>query len=628
MTKFNGTKDVTTIYLKDTANPAFELQKLNLNTFNGVFMLDEESIVVNKPDKDGNIQLFYGKINATDDQLQQVTNFTRRAFGFKFFSSSNTLYYGMTVADPVKRDDGAVFTLYNTSSVRNSNGYIKPNDDVLHIFSAKYSFNGENMTISNSTDVLAKFDKPFNVRSFDINREETWISFTAPGYSLKQLETGEMNNDLFLVPTNMTQQPFKVSYTEGGKSEVSSISIAPNGKKVAWSYKDASNENLILDIYVYDVNTRQSRSYFTGFDHILGEFEVVNDDYFLFTTTENDTTKLFTCDIKTGKITARTGDDIDVSITTLFANDTKLIVRTSNLLTPPELSIIDLKSWEMKPLTNANTEFMSQFELHKVERTSFKGWNKDTVTGWIHKPAGFDPSKKYPAIVMPHGGPNSAMLNAWWSGNVWNPAIYAAAGYFVIVTNFHGSNDQGRKFMESIYGQWGGNAYEDVMQGLDEALKQNSQIDSKRVCAAGASYGGYMTNWLSGKSPERFACFITHAGVYDLASTYLTSPFGKTDDDKEFVGLDANVSGIPDFSKNSPSTLLSKWSKPALVSHGGKDFTVPTDQGLAAFTALQYKNITSKFLYFPTEGHVVGDYANVAVQINEYLDWLNTHTKV
>ena len=626
---YDGPKATKTPYLKDASDSNSPLQKLNFQSFKNVFMIDDESIVVVTPDKNGIDQLHYGKINATDDQFQQVTNFTRSAGDFKFVASTNTLYYTMATTDPMKRDDGAVFMLYNKRSTMISpGGYEKSENEVDHIFTAKYSISNGNMTLGNSTDIFEKVDKPFNVDGFQVTENGEWIGFTAPSGTLQQSGQDDFNNDLFLVPTNMTQQPFKISDTEQLKSTVSSFSFSPSGNKVLWNIREPSDTNLAVGFFSYDINSRAKKSYLDGSDYNAGYIAPISDNVFAFNAEQNDTTKIFTCDMTTDKVTVRSGDDFSVFLSSLIRNGTKYIVAKINLLTPPELAIMDTTTWETKPLTNVSTEFMSQFEMHKVERTSFKGWNNETVTGFIHKPAGFDPSKKYPAIVMPHGGPNSAMTNSWIVGNVWNPEIFAAAGYFVIITNFHGSTGHGKKFMESINGQWGGNAYEDVMQGLDEALKKYTQIDSKRVCAMGASYGGYMTNWLSGKSPERFACFITHAGLFDLDSMYLTGPFGKFDKDLEFTAPGSKDVGIPDLSKYSPAKYTNNWVKPTLVSHGGMDTNVPIDQGLAAFTALQYRNITSKFLYFPTESHVVADPPNVAVQIDAYLDWLNTYTKV
>ena len=592
-------------------------------------MLDEESIVVRKQDDNGINQLHYGKINATDDELQQVTHFIRNADNFRIVKSTKTLYFIMPTTDPVKRDDGATFMFYNLSRPRTGSGFVHPTNEVKHIFTAKYSFENGNMTLSNSTDVFEKVDKPFNVEAYSIDVNETWIAFTAPGNNMNFKSADEFNSELFVVPTNLTQQPVKISDTITGKTIVDIFDITPSGNHIMWAIIDKSNTNFITKLNSYDTNARKTTTYLKDFDHFISGFNSLNDEFFLFSAFDSQTSKVYSCDMATGKVTARTGDDVSAVLVQPMSDRSQMILKVSNITSPPVLSILDFKTWETNPLEKINAKFMSQFEMNTASRFSFPGWNNEVVTGWLSKPAGFDPSKKYPAVVMNHGGPNGdEWTNAWYENNAWTQALYPAHGYFVIAINHHGSAGHGKNFTESIYGQWGGNAYEDTIKGLDYALQQNPQIDPKRVCAMGASYGGYMTNWLSVKSPERFACFITHAGLFDLTMSYLTMGTQTVYNDYQFRQPGSDFHSVADFSKYSPSKYVKNWAKPMLISHGGKDVNVPTDQGLAAFTALQYSNITSKFLLFPTEAHIVADPPNIIVQINTYLDWLNNYTKV
>ena len=230
---YDGPKATKTPYLKDASDSNSPLQKLNFQSFKNVFMIDDESIVVVTPDKNGIDQLHYGKINATDDQFQQVTNFTRSAGDFKFVASTNTLYYTMATTDPVKRDDGAVFMLYNISLPRNAReGFVNPTNEIKHIFAANYSFNNGNMSLSNSTDLFEKVDKPFNIKGFSIDTNGTWIAFEAPGNKVDFLSLDEYIGDLFVVPANLTQQPFKISDTINGKTHISGSDITPSGNYI------------------------------------------------------------------------------------------------------------------------------------------------------------------------------------------------------------------------------------------------------------------------------------------------------------------------------------------------------------------------------------------------------------
>ena len=450
---YDGTKTSTTPYLKDASNAKSTLQKLNFQSIKKVFMLDEDSIVISNADKNGIDQLFYGKINATDDELQQVTNFTREASAFTFVPSTSTLYYIMATTDPVKRDDGAIFMLYDMVRPRTDNGFIKPNKEIKHIFAAKYSFNNGNMTLGNSTDIFERIDKPFNVKGYFTDLNGTWITFQAPGNNVNFTSPDEFHNDLFVFPTSLTQQPFKISNTIRGKTTVELVDITPSGNKVLWTVRDKSNDNLDIDIFSYDINTRKKKSYIKDLDLFTKGIYAVSDDFFVFTAFNNQTSKVYSCDMATGKVTARTGDDAYFIVEHYLKSRPKAIVSSSNITSPRKFSVLDLKTWKMTTsLETVDAEFMSQFEMHTATRFSFPGWNNEKVTGWLHKPAGFDPSKKYPAVIWVHGGPNGQENSNIWDEGPWSPVIYTSNGYFVIAVNFHGSPGHGKKFMESIYG--------------------------------------------------------------------------------------------------------------------------------------------------------------------------------
>ena len=165
--------------------------------------------------------------------------------------------------------------------------------------------------------------------------------------------------------------------------------------------------NLNVAYYSYDINSRKTTTYLKDFDHYTQDLFVYSDDYFLFAAYDNQTLKLYTCDMATGKVTAQTGNGVYVELVGNLHSVEKLIVKASNTTIPPALFSLDLKTWKMEHLETVNAEFMSQFEMHSSTRFSFPGWNNENVEGWLHRPVGFDPSKKYPAIVMIHGGPNA-----------------------------------------------------------------------------------------------------------------------------------------------------------------------------------------------------------------------------
>ncbi len=201
----------------------------------------------------------------------------------------------------------------------------------------------------------------------------------------------------------------------------------------------------------------------------------------------------------------------------------------------------------------------------------------------------------------------------------WNAALFAAPGYAVLMVNFHGSTGYGQAFTDSIRGDWGGKPYRDIMLGLQAALRRHRNLDPRRVCAAGASYGGYMIDWIGGHT-KRFKCLITHDGVYNLESMY-----GATEElwfpEWEYHGLPWGRSKQSQYRRWSPHNYVQNWKTPTLIVHGQHDFRVPVTQGMQLFTALKRLGVTARFLYFPDETHFVQKPLNRLLWWNQVHGW-------
>src|SRR5512132_2181730 len=231
------------------------------------------------------------------------------------------------------------------------------------------------------------------------------------------------------------------------------------------------------------------------------------------------------------------------------------------------------------------------------ERFTKSADGKD-LHAWLVTPPGFDPAKKYPAVVLIHGGPQGAWTDSW--STRWNPEVFAAYGYVVYAPNPRGSTGFGQEFVDQVSRDWGGRAYDDLMRQTDD-LESHPYVDRTRIGAAGGSYGGYMVAWILGHT-NRFKALVSHAGVYDLKSEY-----GVTEElwfpEWEFKG---NPWDNPElYERWSPHRYAKNFKTPTLVVQGELDFRVPVDQGLQLFTTLQRKGIPSKLIYFPDEGHWV-----------------------
>jgi len=302
------------------------------------------------------------------------------------------------------------------------------------------------------------------------------------------------------------------------------------------------------------------------------------------------------------------------------AGGRSLVVSQSSLTRPTELYTLGTGDGSLKPLTRVNDAFLGPFGLRGGESASYTGSAGKTVQAWIVTPADFDPAKKYPLLVLIHGGPQGSWTDSW--SYRWNPQVFANAGYVVFAPNPRGSIGWGQEFIDDINGDWGGRAYEDVMKGVDFA-QSLPYVDAARTAAAGASYGGYLVAWIAGHT-DRFKALVDHDGVFDLVSMY-----GSTEElwftDWEFKGPYWEHPEM--YERWSPSRFVSHFKTPTLVIHGELDYRVPLEQGLGMFTALQRRGVPSKLLVFPDENHWVLKPLNSIRWYQEVIEWLDRWVK-
>ncbi len=271
-----------------------------------------------------------------------------------------------------------------------------------------------------------------------------------------------------------------------------------------------------------------------------------------------------------------------------------------------------------RAVTHMNDALLSQIDMQPLESFTFKGANNEEVQGFMVKPPGFDPNKKYPLKFLIHGGPQGAWGNSW--SYRWNAELFAATGnYVVVMINFHGSTGYGQKFTDSISGDWGGKPYVDLMKGLDYAEKAYPFIDKNREAALGASYGGYMANWLLGHT-NRFKCIVSHDGMFNAESAH-----GMTEElwfpNWEFKGPPWKKRDV--YRKWSPHEYAANFKTPTLVVHGQNDYRLDVSQGFDLFTTLQLLKVPSKMLYFPDEGHWVLKPQNSQLWYKTVNDWVD-----
>ena len=426
---------------------------------------------------------------------------------------------------------------------------------------------------------------------------------------------------------------------------------SPDGRYIAYRAQQRPGyESDRFRLMLYDRKTGEKKNLTEDFDRWVGTFAWSPDSQRIYFVAEDGGTnpiyvlavdaggqmepkRLLACDEckgKMGRLVNGFNDDLFVS-----AEGRQLLFTAMSAGAPNQIFALDLKTdcasntdlsarrliCLVTPLTHLNDAIFSQVSMSPLESFWFTGAKGENVQGFLVRPPNFDASKKYPVKFLIHGGPQGAWGDDW--SYRWNPELFAANGYVVIMINFHGSTGYGQKFIDAISGDWGGAPYEDLMKGLDYAEKTYPFIDKDRQCALGASYGGYAINWILGHT-DRFKCLVSHDGMFNAESAW-----GTTEElwfnDWEFKGTPYSNRAL--YQKWSPHQYATNFKTPTLVIHGQRDYRLDVSEGLQLFTTLQMEGIPSKMLYFPDEGHWVLKPQNSQLWYKTVNDWVDQWTK-
>lgn len=397
---------------------------------------------------------------------------------------------------------------------------------------------------------------------------------------------------------------------------------SPDGKFIAYRQMarpgfEADRQTLML----YDREKGTITNLTENFDRSVEEvLWLPNSKEIIFTADNYGRRVIYLLDITTNKITTIYDKhwNTDLSIS---KNGKFLIFNQSSVTRPIDIFKFDLNSKEIIKLTDFNDELLSQIEMMPLEEFWSQGAGKVKVHSLMVKPPFFNPEKKYPMVFLVHGGPQGAWEDMWhWR---WNPTLYASRGYVVVMPNPRGSTGYGQKFTDEISGDWGGKVYIDLMNAYDYAIKNFSFIDKNKTVAAGASYGGYMMNWIATQT-NRFKAIVSHAGVFNTESMYGTT--------EELWFVEWEFKGTPWtnrklYQKFSPHMYVNKIKTPMLVTHGALDFRVPEGQAFELFTSLQRLGVPSRLVYFPDETHFVAKPQNFKLWMTEIFNWFDKWIK-
>jgi dipeptidyl aminopeptidase/acylaminoacyl peptidase len=374
---------------------------------------------------------------------------------------------------------------------------------------------------------------------------------------------------------------------------------SPDGKTLYYlAMKTPGFEADRFAIMALDTATGTRREVAPAWDRSPGSLSISADGRTLYATADdNGQHPLFAIDAASGKVTPLVGEG---TIGGYALGTDKLVLTRDDLRRPADVYVAHTDGSDLRQVTHFNAADLKNAKVGDFEFFNFKGWNNETVQGYVVKPVDYQPGQTYPVAFIIHGGPQGAMSNSW--SYRWNPQTYAGQGFAVVTVNFHGSTGYGQAFTDSISGDWGGKPLKDLQLGWKAALNKYSFLDGERACATGASYGGYMVYWIAGVWNQPWKCLIDHDGVFDTRAMYY---------DTEELWFEERENGgtqyehPENYEKFNPLNHVKDWRVPMLVIHSGVDFRIPITQGLGAFTALQRRGIPSEFLTFPDENHWV-----------------------
>lgn len=392
--------------------------------------------------------------------------------------------------------------------------------------------------------------------------------------------------------------------------------FSPDGSMLAWRAMERPGfEADRFHIVVTDLKSGQRRALTKDWDRSVDFMAFSTDGKTIYAATDHfGQHPLWSVDVKSGKPTLLTGPG---HVEGFSVGEREIVFSLASLKSPAELYAFTLRGGDLRELPRMNAQALADIGLGEPEQFTFAGANGETVYAHVVKPAGFDPKRRYPIAFIVHGGPQVSFANAW--SYRWNPQTYTGAGFAAVFVDFHGSPGYGQAFTDSISGDWGGKPLEDLQKGYAAALEKYPWLDSSRACALGASYGGFMVNWIAGNWSEPFKCLVNHDGIFDSrAMAYDTEELWF--DEWEHGGPQYEVP--ENYERFNPVNHVAKWTKPMLVIHGVQDFRVPDTQGIGTFTALQRRGIPSRMLVFPNENHWVLKPANSLQWHHEVERWL------
>ncbi|WBX92347.1 alpha/beta hydrolase family protein [Pseudoxanthomonas mexicana] len=480
---------------------------------------------------------------------------------------------------------------------------------------------GKAKPVSSATSLTDRLDGDAPSKPFGGADEYTWspdgASVVAAIRVAGKGEAWSTNFDLYQVAADGSSAP--VNLTASNPAWDTGPAFSADGKTLFYrAMKRPGFEADRFGLMAMDLATKQVREIAPSWDRSADGIVVSKDGATIYTTAQDvGQHPLFAVDVASGTAKPVVAEG---SISAFdIAGDTLAFTRNT-LKTGDQLFTTTLAGAPLRAITPSAQDMLKDVSFGDFEQFTFAGWNNETVHGYVVKPHDYVEGQKYPVAFLIHGGPQGSFGNGW--SYRWNPQTYAGQGYAVVMIDFHGSTGYGQAFTDAISQHWGDRPLEDLQKGWAAAQQKYAFLDGGKACALGASYGGYMINWIAGNWNEPWKCLVNHDGVFDTRSMgYVTEELWFTEWENGGTPFDKPEN----YEKFNPVNHVAKWRVPMLVVQGEKDYRVPVDQGLSTFTALQRKGIESKLLYFPDENHWVLKPQNSILWHDTVNAWLKQH---
>jgi dipeptidyl aminopeptidase/acylaminoacyl peptidase len=578
--------------------------------------------------KSGSMQLWKQAL-AGGDALQ-VSNYALDVGGYKISPDGKSVAFNLEVfndcadiACTKKRLDDveaskATGVLYDKLFIRHWDTWADGRKNQLFIagFAADGKLNGEPKKITNGIDGDVP-SKPFGDTSeYAFSPDSKTIVFNAR--IAGKTEAWSTNFDLYSV--SVDGMGVAKNLTADNLAWDTGPVFSHDGKTLYYrAMKRATFEADRFGVMAMDLATGAKREINPAWDRSADSLSLSADGKTLYTVTDDvGNHALFAIDTTTGAARKL------VSNGTLGGFDiigNTLVFTRSTLTSPAQLFSANAEGGKATQISNFNADKLKDIAMGAYEQFNFKGWNGETVYGYVVKPANFDKNKKYPVAFLIHGGPQGSFGNNFHYR--WNAQTYAGMGFAVVMVDFHGSTGYGQAFTDSISGDWGGKPLEDLQKGWAAALGKYSYLNGERACALGGSYGGYMVNWIAGNWASPWKCLVSHSGVFDNRMMGYST--------EELWFDEWEMKGTPyekpeNYERHNPVNYVSNWKTPMLVVHGQLDYRIPVEQGIGAFTALQRRGVDSQLLTFPDENHWILKPHNSVLWHDTVNAWLKKYT--